>query len=138
MVAGRYFYMLSGFIKSCLSLSKSKIKSWENQKVTYFQENIDEEKLHPFEQNLAHWHNETGGTDRVTLDSLLEDLSNIFTDSVKKTFGTYNCKNNDSKINKNTNGQYQKLWFDNAWQLARQKYRRSKRRYQFNNAIWNR
>jgi hypothetical protein len=29
---------------------------------------------------------------------LLEDLGNIFTGSAKKTFGTFNCKNIDSKI----------------------------------------
>jgi hypothetical protein len=34
------------------------------------------------------------------IDSLLEDLGNIFTGSAKKTFGTFNCKNIDSKINK--------------------------------------
>jgi cellulose synthase/poly-beta-1,6-N-acetylglucosamine synthase-like glycosyltransferase len=35
--------------------SKAKIKSWENEKVTDFQENIDEEKLHTFEQKLSRW-----------------------------------------------------------------------------------
>jgi hypothetical protein len=33
--------------------SKAKIKSWENEKVTDFQENIDEEKLHTFEQKIT-------------------------------------------------------------------------------------
>jgi hypothetical protein len=33
--------------------SKTKIKSWENEKVTDFQENIDEEKLYTFEQKLS-------------------------------------------------------------------------------------
>jgi hypothetical protein len=32
--------------------SKAKIKSWENEKVTDFQKNIDEEKLYTFEQKL--------------------------------------------------------------------------------------
>jgi hypothetical protein len=45
---------------------------------------------------------------------LLEDLGNIFTGSAKKTFGTFNCKNIDSKINKNKNGQNQKPWFDHT------------------------
>jgi hypothetical protein len=73
--------------------SKAKIKSWENEKVTDFQENIDEEKLHSFEQKLSRWQNEIGVTDQAIIDSLLEDLGNIFTGSAKKTFGTFNCKN---------------------------------------------
>ena len=36
----------------------------------------------------------------------------IFTGSAKKTFGTFNCKNIDSKINKNKSGQNQRPWFD--------------------------
>ena len=50
--------------------SKAKIKSWENEKVTDFQENIDEEKLHTFEQKLSRWQNEIGVTDQVIIDSL--------------------------------------------------------------------
>jgi hypothetical protein len=50
-------------------------------------------------------------TDQAIIDLLLEDLGNIFTGSAKKTFGTFNCKNIDSKINKNKNGQNQKPWF---------------------------
>jgi hypothetical protein len=69
---------------------------------------------------------------------LLEDLGNIFTVSAKKTFGTFNCKNIDSKINKNKNSQNQKLWFDQDCKFARQKYRKSKRRYKLNNTIRNR
>ena len=49
----------------------------------------------------------------MTIDSLLEYLGNIFTGSAEKTFGTYNCKNNDGKTNKNKNGQNLKPWFDN-------------------------
>ena len=118
--------------------SKAKIKSWENEKVTDFQENIDEEKLHTFEQKLSRWQNEIGVTDQAIIDSLLEDLGNIFTGSAKKTFGTFNCKNIDSKINKNKNGQNQKPWFDQDCKFARQKYRKSKRRYKLNNTIRNR
>jgi hypothetical protein len=54
--------------------SKAKIKSWENEKVTDFQENIDEEKLYTFEQKLSRWQNEIGVTDQAIIDSLLEDL----------------------------------------------------------------
>ena len=89
--------------------SKAKIKSGENEKVTDFQENIDEKKLHTFEQKLSRWQNEIGVTDQAIIDSLLEDLGNIFTGSAKKTFGTFNCKNIESKINKNKNGQNQNL-----------------------------
>ena len=35
---------------------------------------------------------------------MLEDLGNIFTGSAMKTFGTFNCKNIDSKINKKNLG----------------------------------
>ena len=49
----------------------------------------------------------------MTIDSLLEYHGNIFTGSAEKTFGTYNCKNNDGKTNKNKNGQNLKPWFDN-------------------------
>jgi hypothetical protein len=118
--------------------SKAKIKSWENEKVTDFQENIDEEKLFTFEQKLSRWQNEIGVTDQAIIDSLLEDLGNIFTGSAKKTFGTFNCKKIDSKINKNKNGQNQKPWFDQDCKFARQKYRKSKRRYKLNNTIRNR
>jgi hypothetical protein len=69
--------------------SKAKIKSWENEKVRDFQENVDEEKLHTFEQKLSRWQNEIGVTDQAIIDSLLEDLGNIFTGSAKKTFGTF-------------------------------------------------
>jgi hypothetical protein len=58
----------------------------------------------------------------------LEDLGNIFTGSAKKTFRTFNCRNIDSKINKNKNGQNQKPWFDQDCKFARQKYRKSKKR----------
>ena len=81
--------------------SKAKIKSWGNEKVTDFQENIDEEKLHTFEQKLSRWQNEIGVTDQAMIDSMLENLGNIFTGSAKKTLGTFNCRNIDSKINKN-------------------------------------
>jgi hypothetical protein len=50
--------------------SKTKIKSWENEKVTDFQENIDEEKLFTFEQKLSRWQNEIGVTDQAIIDSL--------------------------------------------------------------------
>jgi hypothetical protein len=74
----------------------------------------------------------------VIIDSLLEDLGNIFTGSAMQTFGTFNCKNIDSKINKNKNGQNQeKAWFDQDCKFARQEYRRSKRRYKLNNTIRN-
>jgi hypothetical protein len=66
---------------------------------------------------------------------LLEDLGNIFTGSAKKTFGTFNCENIDSKINKNKNGQNQKPWFDQDCKFGRQKYRKSKRRYKLNNTM---
>jgi hypothetical protein len=89
--------------------SKAKIKSWENEKVTDFQENIDEEILYTFEQKLSRWQNEIDVTDQAIIDSLLEDLGNIFTGSAKKTSGTFNCKNIDSKINKNKIGQNQNL-----------------------------
>ena len=69
---------------------------------------------------------------------MLEDLGNIFTGSAKKTFGTFNCKNIDSKINKNKNGQNQKFWFHQDCKFARQKYRKSKRRYKLNNSICSR
>ena len=92
--------------------SKAKIKSWENEKVTDFQENIDEEKLHTFEQKLSRWQDEIDITDQAIKDSLLKDLGNICTGSAKKTLGTFDCKNIDSKINKNKNGQNQKPWFD--------------------------
>jgi hypothetical protein len=121
--------------------SKTKIKSWENEKVTDFQENIDEEKLFTFEQKLSRWQNEIGVTDQAIIDSLLEDLGNIFTGSAKKTLGTLNCKNIDRKINKNKNGQNgqnQKPWFDQDCKFARQKYRKSKRRYKLNNTVRNR
>jgi hypothetical protein len=49
-----------------------------------------EEKLHTFEQKLSRWQNEIGVTDQAIIDSLLEDLGNIFTGSAKKTFGTFN------------------------------------------------
>jgi hypothetical protein len=88
-------------------LPKAKIKSRENEKVTDFQENIDEEKLDTFEQKFSRWQKESGVTDQGIIDSLLEDVDNIFTGSAKKTFGTFNCKNIDSKINKNINGQNQ-------------------------------
>jgi hypothetical protein len=114
--------------------SKAKIKSWENEKVTDFQENIDEEKLHTFEQKLSRWQNEIGVRDQVIIDSL-EDLGNIFTGSAKKTFRTF--KNTDSKINKNKNGQNPKPCFDQDCKFARQKYRKSKRRYKLNNTIGN-
>ena len=72
----------------------------------------------------------------MIIDSLLEDLGNIFTGSAMKTFGTFNCKNIDSKINKNKNGQNQeKPWFDQDCKFARQEYRKSKRRYKLNNTI---
>jgi hypothetical protein len=92
--------------------SKVKIKSWENEKVTDFQENIDEEKLHTFEQKLSRWQDEIDVTDQAIKDSLLKNLGNIFTGSAKKTLGTFDCENIDSKINKNKNGQNQKPWFD--------------------------
>jgi hypothetical protein len=41
------------------------------------QEQIDEEKLHTFEQKLSRWQNEIGVTDQAIIDSLLEDLGNI-------------------------------------------------------------
>jgi hypothetical protein len=50
--------------------SKTKIKSWENEKVTDFQENIDEEKIFTFEQKLSRWQNEIGVTDQAIIDSL--------------------------------------------------------------------
>jgi hypothetical protein len=68
---------------------------------------------------------------------LLEDLGNIFTGSAKKTFGTFNCKNIDSKINKNKNGQNQKPWFDQDCKFSRQINGKSKRRYKLNNTVWN-
>jgi hypothetical protein len=49
--------------------------------VTDFQENIDEEKLHTFEQKLSRWQNEIGVTDQAIIDSLLEGHGNIFTGS---------------------------------------------------------
>jgi hypothetical protein len=55
----------------------AKIKSWENEKVTDFQENIDEEKIHTFEQKFSRWQNEIGVTDQAIIDSLLEDLGNM-------------------------------------------------------------
>jgi hypothetical protein len=45
---------------------------------------MDEEKLHTFEQKLSRWQNEIGVTDQAIIDSLLEDLGNIFTGSDKK------------------------------------------------------
>jgi hypothetical protein len=54
--------------------SKAKIKSWENEKVTDFQENIDEEKLHTFEQKLSRWQNEIGVTDHFLRLCFLENL----------------------------------------------------------------
>ena len=69
---------------------------------------------------------------------MLEDHGNIFPGFAKKTFGTFNCKNIDSKINKNKNGQNQKPWFDQDCKFTRQKYRKSKRRYKLNNTIRNR
>jgi hypothetical protein len=41
-------------------------------------------------------------------------------------------------FNKNKNGQNQKSWFDQDCKFARQKYRKSKRRYKLNNTIRNR
>jgi hypothetical protein len=99
--------------------SKTKIKSWENEKVTDFQDNIDEEKLHAFEQKLSRWQDEISVTDQAIRDSLLENIDSILTDSAKKTFGTFNCKNIDSKINKNKNGQNKKPWFDQDCKIAR-------------------
>jgi hypothetical protein len=114
---------------------KAKIKSRENEKVTDFQENIDEEKLDTFEQKFSRWQKEIGVTDQGIIDSLLEDLDNIFTGSAKKTFGTFNCKNIDSKINKNKNGQNQKPWFDQDCKFSRQINGKSKRRYKLNNTV---
>jgi hypothetical protein len=65
-------------------------------------------------------------------------LAIFFKGSAKKTFGTFNCKNIDRKINKNKNGQNQKPWFDQDCKFARKKYRKSKRRYKLNNTIRNR
>ena len=69
---------------------------------------------------------------------MLEDHGNIFPGFAKKTFGTFNCKNIDSQINKKKNGQNQKPRFDQDCKFTRQKYRKSKRRYKLNNTIRNR
>jgi hypothetical protein len=37
------------------------------EKVTDFQENIDEEKLHTIEQKLSRWQNEIGVTDKAII-----------------------------------------------------------------------
>jgi hypothetical protein len=57
------------------------------------------------------WQNEIGVTDQAIIDSLLEDLGNIFTSSVKKTFGTFNCKNIDRKINKVVRGHLKTIYY---------------------------
>ena len=71
--------------------SKRFLRKHRRRKITYF-------RTETF--TLAKWN--------WCHSSLLEDHGNIFTGSAKKWFGTFNCKNIDSKSNKNKNGQNQK------------------------------
>ena len=111
----------------------NKVKSWDNEKIADFQNNIDEEKLHLFEQKLLDIQNAVDAVGNDTIDTLIDDLGSIFIDSARKTFGTYKCKKDGNTVNSNN-----KPWFDRDCKFSRQRFRRAKRHYKLNNTIQNR
>ena len=74
-------------------MKHAKIKPWDSEKAVDFQSNIDEENLQTFERKLQNCQNEIENMEKESIDSLVNELGNIFIDSATKTFGTFKSKN---------------------------------------------
>ena len=119
------------------NLNKIKIKPWNNEQIDEFKNNINEEKLFELEQTLTNYCNDIGSVDNSSVDFLVNELGNIFTNSASKAFGTCPVKSSYGS-EKNRNDKNDKPWFDRECRAARQNFRKYKRLYKLNNSFQNR
>ena len=103
--------------------STQKIKNWDKEKSTEFQNNIDGAKVDQLLNNLNNidLHVLTG----EDLNKLVNDLGQIFVESAKSTLGTRIIK---TVPNSRTSNRGDKPWFNIDCKFARQNYRKLKRR----------
>ncbi|CAG2247120.1 unnamed protein product [Mytilus edulis] len=106
----------------------TKIKRWNSEKIKDFQNNIDVEKIAELEYKLTN--TDLTVVNKNIINSLIDDLCNIFVKSGKTTFGTYTVKQTKKR---GDFGNKNKPWFDEECKFARQNYRKLKRRFKSKN-----
>ncbi|CAG2237322.1 unnamed protein product [Mytilus edulis] len=106
----------------------TKINRWNSEKINDFQNNIDVEKIAELEYKLTN--TDLTVVNKNMINSLIDDLCNIFVKSGQTTFGTYTVKQNKKR---GDFGNKNKPWFDEECKFARQNYRKLKRRFKSKN-----
>ncbi|VDI64497.1 Hypothetical predicted protein [Mytilus galloprovincialis] len=90
----------------------TKIKRWNSEKIKDFQNNIDVEKIAELEYKLTN--TDLTVVNKNIINSLIDDLCNIFVKSGQTTFGTYTVKQNKKR---GDFGNKNKPWFDEEYLL---------------------
>jgi hypothetical protein len=104
--------------------STEKVKKWEQEKSSIFQNNIDIDKLNFIISKLENVDQQNVNQNYIS--TLVTDIGQVILDSAKQTFGVKLVNTNYSKKKKFTKGD--KPWFDIESKRARQNYRKMKRK----------
>lgn len=105
-------------------LADNRAKKWDASKHTAFNNNIDKEKLNGLYNEIVNTLIDDIDKDKV--NSFVSELCNLLIDSAKTTFGTHKYKTRPDTCNKKPKGD--KPWFNYECKVARQNYRKLKRK----------
>ena len=102
-----------------------KVKNWDREKLFHFQKNINQERINNLIIELSR-----PGDDMTSgsVNSIVENIGEIFVDSAKITFGTFCPKKSRPRQKKSED----KPWLNVECKLGRQNYRKRRRKYKKN------
>lgn len=109
-------------------MKKKKRNRWDNEKYEEFRTNIESDNINKLKNKIL-------GVKQMVksksdINSLADDLCQIFIESAKTTIGTKLCKN--KKINYRKQIRNHKPWFNYECQLARKHLRKRIRKFKNN------
>ncbi|CAG2219045.1 unnamed protein product [Mytilus edulis] len=117
------------------SMSGEKIKKWDINKKEDFILNLDREKISELENYLEE--TKSFPADSNIINKAVENITNIFVTSAKKTFGTLKNKSKNENTPQSTRSQDEKPWFNIDCRIARKNARKYRRKYKLNKSIVN-
>ncbi|VDI63485.1 Hypothetical predicted protein [Mytilus galloprovincialis] len=117
------------------SMSGEKIKKWDINKKEDFILNLDREKISELENYLEE--TKSFPADSNIINKAVENITNIFVTSAKKTFGTLKNKSKNENTPQSTRSQDKKPWFNIDCRIARKNARKYRRKYKLNKSIVN-
>ena len=111
----------------CIRNSTEYIGKWKQENATDFKGNIDIAKIDSLHRRIESKKDVIEDVDKNCIDEIVNDVSEVFLNAAKKTFGIFHNNNNEARIQ--TGKSSNKDWFSKECKQARKDFRKCKRLY---------